>query len=420
MSPSCTVSLRLLLLLLLLPLALVLGPPAQAAQRVKVGCKRCKNLGVLPCSEHKKEILELEKDVLFCSVAAECEPCGGSFLMDCDRCEHGTSSDAVAERRKEVADWLAAETMRQHMGRPVAHVETKHFLLILDTGPLRQGKKRIDSHTCLHRVAQDVEQVATLLGEHLELGGKGPAQKIAEGPSLEGQVAESEYFSKMRMWFWESRKDHRGVMSEFLHSGSSGDFKMLGRNPVFSLAKEANFSTLPQVRRVFTHNAAHMLISNLYKELWFGDTTGGWYDAGAAHWYEYKIHGLTTNYCIEEGTVMRDYHGGQWRAAIRKRLAKEDGPFLPQLINQDTGQMELPEQALCWSFYDWIVANHPQTLKPMLLALKQEIPSRTILKENLGQSLVKIEEDWRAWVAVTYPTKVDKPRKPKPEKKPRR
>lgn len=411
--------LRLLLLLVLFPLALMVAPDAQG-QTVRVGCKRCKNQGVLPCGKHKKELLELEKHVLFCSVAAACEPCGGSFMVDCDRCEHGEASDAVQERRRVVAEWLAEEPMRKHLGRPVAHVETKHFLLILDTGPLRKGKKRVDNHTCLHRIAQDVEQVASMVGQHLELSGKGPTQKMTSGPTLEGTVPESEYFSKMRMWFWESRKDHRGVMQDFLHSGSSGDFKMLGRNPVFSVAKEANFSTLPQVRRLFTHNASHMLISNMHKELWFGDTTGGWFDAGAAHWYEYKIHELTTNYCIEEGTVMRDYHGGKWRTAIRKRLAKEDTPFLAQLIEKDTGQMELPEQALCWSFYDWVVANHPKALKPMLLALKKETPSRQILKETLGQSLAKTESDWRAWVAVTYPLKGDKPRKPKPPKKSRR
>ncbi|MFT4648830.1 MAG: hypothetical protein ACI9X4_002062 [Glaciecola sp.] len=409
--------LLVLLVFLVLPVALVMAPSAQGAQRVKVGCKRCKDLGVLPCGEHNKEILALEQAVQFCSIAATCEPCGGSFQVDCDRCDHGTSSDAVALRRTQVAEWLANEPMRQHLGRPVPHVETKHFLLIVDTGPLKQGKKKIDNHLCLHRVAQDVEQVASLLGQHLELSGKGPVQNLNEGPTLEGTIPESEYFSKMRMWIWEDRKDHKGVMREFLRSGGTGDFKMLGRNPVFSVWKEANFSSLPQVRRLFTHNAAHMLISNLFKELWFGDTTGGWYDAGAAHWYEYFIHELTTNYCIEEGTVMRDYHGGKWRTAIRKRLAKEKVPFLPQLITKDTGQMELPEQALCWSFFDWIVANHPKVLKPMLLELKAETPSRKILKDTLGQSLAKTEADWRAWVVATYPMKGDIPKKPKPGKR---
>ncbi|MCP5023682.1 MAG: hypothetical protein GY930_18175 [bacterium] len=409
------------LLFLFLPMALMLAPSVSAAQqRVRVGCKRCKDHGTLPCKQHKKEILELEAQVQFCSIAAACEDCGGSFLVDCDRCEHGTSTKIMQERKAEVAAWLAKEPMAQHLGRSVPHVETKHFLLIVDTGPLRLGKKRISNHMCIHRVAQDVERVADLLDGHLGLSGKGPVKNLNDGPTLEGTTAVSEYFSKMRMWIWESRMDHRNVMSKFLNSGSSGDFKMLGKNPVFSVAKEANFSTLPEVRRLFTHNASHMLISNLFEEKWFGDTTGGWFDAGVGHWYEYFVHELSTNYCVEEGTVWKTYHDGKWRTAIRKRLTKEAAPFLPGLIKKDTGLMELPEQALCWSFYDWIVANHATKLKPMLLGLKAETPSRQILKEALGQSLSKTEADWREWVQATYPMKGDKPRKPKKPKKGRR
>ncbi|MBL4771459.1 MAG: hypothetical protein JKY61_10045 [Planctomycetes bacterium] len=400
---------------------LALMPEVSAAQRVKIGCKRCKDLGVWPCGEHSKELLELEKGVQFCSLAAACEPCGGSFLVDCDRCDHGTRSDWMEQRKVEVADWLAGEPMSLYLGRPVPHVETMHFLLIVDTGPLRKSKKKVvDNHTCLHRVATDVEQVASLMGQHLGLSGEGPAQKVTVGPSLEGVEPKGGYFAKMRMWVWADRKVHRAVMQEFLNSGASGDFKLLGKNPVFSVWTEKEFKTLPQIRRLFTHNAAHMLISNLYKELWFGDTTGGWFDAGAAHWYEYFIHELTTSYCIEEGTVLRNYHDGRWRTAIRRRLAKESGPFLPRLIVKDTGQMELPEQALCWSFYDWIVANRPEALQPMLRALKQETPSRQILKETLGLSLAQIEERWRAWVVVTYPMKGDKPKRAKKSKRARR
>ncbi|MCA9001343.1 MAG: hypothetical protein KDB61_05435 [Planctomycetes bacterium] len=402
--------------LLIVGLVAGVGPAFGAPQTVRVGCKRCKNLGVLPCKQHSEELLALEKGVQFCSVAARCEDCGGSFWSDCDRCDGGTQSEEVAARRKQVAEWLANEPVQEYLGRPVPLIESKHFLLILDTGPLKEGRKKIDNHTCLHRVVRDVEQVADMLDGHLGLGGKGPVKNLNDGPTLEGSVPESEYFAKMRMWMWDDPKDHGRVMRDFLHSSSDGDFKLLGRNPIFSFWTEPDFSTLPEVRRLFTHNASHMLISNLFRELWFGDTTGGWFDAGAGHWYEYAIHGMSTNYCIEEGTVRRDYHNGQWRAPIRKRLEKEDGLFLPELIEKDTGHMELPEQALCWSFYDWIVAAHPEALRPMLLALKQETPSRTILEENLGGRLPEIEARWRAWVSETYPLKGDTPRESKAKK----
>jgi hypothetical protein len=159
-----------------------------------------------------------------------------------------------------------------------------------------------------------------------------------------------------------------------------------------------------------------MLLSNLYQALWTGDTGGGWFDAGSSHWYEYKIHGLSVNYCIEESTLPLDFHGGVWRAPIRKWLGKEDTPFLPSLLPKNTGAMELPEQALCWSFYDWLVAEHVSSLPKIQHRLKQKEASRVILKEELGMPLLKIEEAWRAWVKATYPTKGDVPRKPKKKK----
>ena len=78
--------------------------------------------------------------------------------------------------------------------------------------------------------------------------------------------AQRDYFSKMRMWIWKNPDDHQNVMAKFLGSSSTGDFKMLGKDPVFSVWTEKEFGTVPGVRRLFTHNATHMLLSNLYRD----------------------------------------------------------------------------------------------------------------------------------------------------------
>lgn len=362
------------------------------------GCRRCDQRGVVPCKRHTEELHAFEAEVKFCSVIAACEDCLGTLLVDCARCDGGPDSHIIPERREEIEAWLSEDRMSAFLGRPVPHVETTHFELIVDVPVMKDGKKKKDPHLTMHLVAHDVEAAAGMISEHFGL-------------------TREDYFSQMRMWIWEDPKDHTAVMREFLLSTSTGDFKLLGKNPVFSVWTEKTFSTVPGVRRVFTHNATHMLLSNLINMVWTGDQGGGFFDAGSAHWYEYAIHERSVNYCIEEATVPLDYHGGQWRAPIRKRLDKEDQRVLPRLLPMNTGAMTLPDQALCWSFYDWIVATAPDKLMPIQRALKDKRPGRDVLEEVFGKQVLKLEDEWRAWVKDTYPLKGDKPRVPKDKKK---
>jgi len=379
---------------LTLALVALLSAPHFARAAGDDGCRRCDHRGVVACPEHKPEMLEFEAHVQFCSIAAACETCQGALLVDCERCKGGPDNHLIAERQAKVLEWMQKNRMSAFLERPVPHVETERFQLIVDTAALKDGKKKVDAHKIMHLVADDVEAVSALVTTHFG-------------------VSPDDYFNKMRMWIWQSPDDHRAVMKEFLLSTSTGDFKLLGKDPVFSVWTEKSFSTVPGVRRLFTHNAAHMLLSNLYKMLWTGDTGGGFFDAGAGHWYEYKLHERSLNYCIEEATVPLDYNGGEWRAPIRKRLDKDDSRQLPRLLPMNTGAMELPDQALCWSFYDWLVAVHPDKLAPIQRALKDKRPGRDVLEEALDLKVLKIEEAWRAWVSVTYPIKGDKPKAPK-------
>jgi len=218
----------------------------------------------------------------------------------------------------------------------------------------------------------------------------------------------------MRMWIGNRPEDHRTAMTNFLHSTSTGDFKMLGKDPVFSVWTERPlFDEVPEVRTLFAHNASHMLLSNMNAPLWFGDTGGGWFDAAVGHWYEYDLFERTSNYCIEEANFSENYANGQWRSAIRKRLSKEDEPMLPGLLVHNTGGLLQSQQALCWSFYDYLVANHPAALRPILDDLKIRRENREIFQERLGMSVIEADAAWREWVPTVYPTKGDKPRTPR-------
>ena len=79
--------------------------------------------------------------------------------------------------------------------------------------------------------------------------------------------------------------------------------------------------------------------------------------------------------------------------------------------------MELPEQALCWSFYDYLIANHVESLPILQQGLKRKEEARKLLTDALGMQLLAIEDEWRAWVAATYPLKGDKPKEPKKPKR---
>jgi len=380
----------LLSCLVAVPLAVASIAPAPQSS----GCDKCRHEGVLPCKAHAKDGEEpsAENPVLFCSWAGQCADCAGVLWIDCPKCEGGPRSAEVEERRKAAATWNARDPLEKALGRAVGRLETKRFALVVDLDELPDGNKRIDGHALIHRLALDLERTASLVAAHF-------------------QLADTDYRAKMRMWIFHDLETHRLAMQNFLGTISTGDFKVLGRDPVFSVwAEPPHFETAPKVRAVFVHNAAHMLTSNAVEPVWVGDVGGGWLDAGLGHWYEYEAFGRTVNYCIEEANALVNWEQGQWRAPIRKWLEKESSPLLPAVFAKRTGAMTTREHALAWSFYDFLVAEHAETLRPLMLGLKKKEPARDLLKAQLGLDLVAAEQAWRAWVSANYPVQGDKPR----------
>ena len=365
-------------------------PPSTEAHQD--GCRRCKGRGVKDCPEHDATDRDFEGRVLFCSVAAGCEDCGGTMVIDCDRCDGGPESAAAEARRAAIAEWMERSEVAKHFERNVPRCEADHFELVLDVaGKFKIGRKKIDGHRLMHLVADDTSFVADGVAEHFQV------------------KPEEDYFAKMRMWMWPTSKDHVEAVRAFMNTSARGDFKLLGRDPVFSVWQEPGlFATAQGIRTVFTHNAGHMLISNMFRELDISPHGGGWLDAGLGHWHEYARFDRSVQYCIEEATALDNFSNGVWRAAIRKmceRAASKGGTLLPPLFNKTTTSMTAPEQAICWSFYDWLVAEHPSALRPILMGLKQKTDARELLKEHLGMSLLAAEEAWREWVSSTYPKK---------------
>lgn len=383
--------------MLLLLAALGLPQPATPQDAAALtGCRACKNRGVTDCARHDEELRQLEPQV-YCTAAAGCPDCGGALTVDCAKCPGGPDSAAMAARRAALVAWLAAageHAAETALGRKVLRIEAPHAHFAAEIDQLKDGKKKVDGHLFLHRLARDGERAAQLL---------------AEGYGIE---RERDYRAPMRIWFWQDADTHATLMREVLKSGSTGDFKLLGRKPVFSVctSDEVFDDEYWDLLTLGTHNLVHMLQSNVWDEEWIGDQGGGWFDSGAAHWVEEKIYGRIRHYCIEEAGTPPDWEGGVWRAAVRAWLEKRDGAILPGLVTKQTGEMMPEEHALAWSFYDWLAATRPQSLAPLLRALKQRVATREALPQHAGLGLVEAEQAWRAWVKESYPAREKKPK----------
>jgi hypothetical protein len=383
---------------------MLLAPFLLVALALQDSCPNCLHRGVLECKKHTEISIEQERPsaenpILYCWWAANCRDCEGTLWIDCPRCQRGALTREVEARRSLIRSWMDTNALDDHMGRSVPRLESERFALVIDVPLLRNGKKKMSGHELAHLLALDLEQVAALVAGHYSMSA-------------------TDYRSKMRMWLWDSLKTHQNAQQRFQKTITTGDFKMLGRGPLFSVWTEPpNFDTVPKVRALFVHNSAHMLLSNAYRPQWVGDIGGGWLDAGLGHWYEYEVFGRTVNYCLEESTLLEDYHGGEWRAAVRRRTEKEKGFLLPALLPKRTGALSAAEQALCWSFYDWLLQARPGVVRPIMAELKRKKPAREVLAEVLEMNLFETDEAWRAWVKETYPMRGDKPKKAKKKRR---
>ncbi|MEZ6019110.1 MAG: hypothetical protein R3F17_03130 [Planctomycetota bacterium] len=104
-------------------------------------CRYCEDVGMVRCGEHDPELADMEDQVLFCSVAARCPACGGTFWVDCERCDNDTKHAEVAARRKAIAEWAGPYEMEGFIGHAVPMVETEHFELVVNTGTLKEDKQ---------------------------------------------------------------------------------------------------------------------------------------------------------------------------------------------------------------------------------------------------------------------------------------
>lgn len=385
--------------LLLLLLAAAPAAAAPQAEEPDGGCRSCAMSGVRECKQHPAELAAFEAEVRYCSVAARCQDCGGALSVDCGRCADGPESPRREGRMLSCARWLEAGCEpEQLLARPLVRVETEHFEVILDA-PLKEGSRTLDPHEFAHHLARELEAMAVTLDAHFD----GTARSFS---------------GRTRLWYWERQEDHAAVNREIFGRNVSSAMKFYTRSPASSAwAHDRGLEGKAlNVAMNACHVAAHLMMSSMHRQEWLNDKKAGWFDEGAGHWYEEHRFQRTATYCMDEANADLDWKGGQWRVAIKQWLAKETAPILPALVQKIPGTLWPEEHGLSWSLYDWVVAEHAQALKPLLLGFKDGVDARDLFREQLGMTVPQAEEAWRAWVAATYPARDPKVRKKLTEK----
>ena len=313
----------------------------------------------------------------------------------------GPTPPLIWSGRAAILAWLEETPLEAHFGRDLPRIETERYQLVIDTGEVREGrKKKVDAHTLSHLVADDVERVAELMAGHFE-------------------VKEGDYHSKMRMWMWKGPEDHATAMAKFLGSTGTGDFKILGRMPVFSVWKERPlFDEVPEVRSLFAHNRrAHAALGHAPFHVVRRRRRGlvrrrsgplvRVHDLRAHQQLlhrrshpERELRQRPMASCNSESTEEGARAPAAWtvEAEHGRHAAVRPGPVLVLLLTT-------------------LVAEHPQTLRPILEDLKKRRPAREIFTERLGMGVIEADAAWREWVPTVYPTKGDKPKAPKKKKK---
>jgi len=383
----------------LILIALLAFPVTGSAQvdpnDVGDGCQVCHLTGVKECKKHPSNLKEVEKQVLYCSVATSCEDCKGALLVDCKKCAGGPGNVEMETLQLRAQRFHDNPTPPEILfNRELVRIVTPHFDIIIDSEKIKDGSNRMSAHEVAHALATEAEKAANLLDE--QFGAK-----------------VHHYAKRSRLWFWGDPKDHLLVNQKVLGNNDQGAFKLFGPDPAYSAwSKERGLGNKGMaIVSNGVHVSIHLLLSNLFRTEWIGNKKAGWFDVGAAHYYENKRFQQITTYCIDEADANLDWENGRWYVPVRKYLTKHKKSVLPGLLSKISGTMWGEEHALSWSLYDWVASVHPEALKPLLLGYKDRKQSRELFKKHLGMSILQVETAWRAWVSDTYPVKNPKPRK---------
>ncbi len=367
----------------------------------KITCRTCENRGGRDCSRHRNGLLELEREVVRCSVATECSRCGGALIVDCKICRNVAVENAAEVRRQTARDWLAErrEAVDEYTGgKGIMHCETAHVDLTFSFRGATVDKTKLDGHRLMHLYAQRIEQLRNEFMQLLELAD-------SDFPDEQPEAGVS---ARLHVYMFEELWDHRKIAPRAtgIGAGSAG-VKLMGVSLVYSMYRDGR--VLPDdeaVHRSIVHNVTHLLLSSMKPTMWLGNRKHGWIDEGLAHYFEYRVDGHCTNFCYEEVGISpgAGFKGGKWRVALRKQLEAGALRKFTELYQKNSDQLDFEAHAHAFAWVEFLIAVHGgRKFADFVRWVKRTVPTREALRRVYGFGPLEFDQPFAAWVRETYP-----------------
>ncbi len=382
------------------------APPCAAQHKdPHVNCPYCNHVGFKVCKKHsKKQIAKFEESgAIFSSLLATCKECGGTLMVDCDKCDNVAVQDRIARRAKEIHDWLAErrKTVDKLIQHEVKHCESRWFRLTFDLKPMTVGRRKLPSWELMYLYLKRFEEHRKYYKEVM-------------------QLTDTELPDKCDIYMWRDGRDQANAALKFTGMGSSGaGVKLMGISSVYTMHMQKRYITNDaSLHRHMVHNITHLLTSQMSPANWIGKLKAGWLDAGLAHYFEFKLDKKCTTYCYQEVATNRNFKGGKWLVPIRRMVAAGTRlPAFAAVATKNTDQLMPKEHALSFSYVHFLLegdfendkvkeaGGRGKALCQVVRAFKAKKPVRKALGGAYGWNALSFEEKWKEWVLRTYPVR---------------
>ena len=369
-------------------------PQLRAQEQGHVACRACGSHGANDCTKHGKGMLPQEREVLFCSEAAQCKTCGGALSTDCRQCTNPGVEQELLRRRELVATWREErrQSVDQHApGQPLMHVRTAHVDLAYGVRPLTVGRDKLDTHEGMHLYAKRLEALRARFLQVMEAG-------------------ENDQTERLVVFMCRDQQNQAALSPRFTEMGGGGaaiGTKLMGVQAVYCMWHDMR--SMPgdeELHRNLVHNVTHLLLSNLTPPAWLGNRGHGWIDEGVAHWFEDDVTGKCANFCYEELLLQpgAGFKGGRWRAPIRRLVEAGELASFAELSAKNTDQLDFQDHAHAFACVDFLLTAHGgKKLARFVVLLKQGTTTRDALQQVYGTDPLAFDTNFTAWVKANYP-----------------
>ncbi len=385
---------------LLLAALLVCSPAAPAQEKGEKLCGDCKTTGKI-AHEHKADVLEREKDVLYCSYWMDHDP--EALCLDWVPCPDclTPSVKAAAEREfgGEIAKrkaWL--EKRREEVDKVARteciHIETEHFILSWDIPKIKVGRKTVRMHDAAHLYAERAEELYRYIIDLHQIDE--PAQMIG---------------TKFKFAMFERKLPAINLAPSFVDKPIQGGQKVqiIGphrSNMVSWDDPEKILGDDEHRHQFFVHSVSH----HIYHDIQLGKIYQywlfkryGWMYEGLAFYLEHRLFGPPKLTCSQESAGFSQYREKSWEALVKKEFQGGEYPSFPEVSRKGADTLNDEERWMSWSYVDYLMWLDP-TKMPKLVSLmtNDQLETRDALKEAYGITMGQFMDGWADFVRREY------------------